>query len=328
MMFMTNRSPVALATFFDNSENEGTLLQGHCMLSLFGAHGINFNRNAAANHCPAITPSYYGYSQLSLSDPFSNVEQTVKHINENYSMLVVGSDEIWKCTHDEKKANSVIPHYPNHFFGHGIAIPKIAIAVTFGPYPFRDKPEHVRKAIADDLRQFDLIYVRDNQTLKELEAMKVESQILPDPTFAFNFHSEVDFQIDPNTCYDLKNGKIDGLIFDPISWFVLQGRMTSAIVYRMHSLLACIRGNTPCLILDRRVKTKEVVKTFKLPDSCFGNSIDLVKKEWPYDFVSKTVERHQLKWESVMQDIDKRYGLYEKIHDSQYRRPGSVLSSR
>lgn len=315
---------IAVATIFDNTENMGAMLQGHCLLVMLGGHGIYFNRFNAADSLKTIEKFR---NQLNLSPPLTQHAETAAYINDHCDVLVVGSDEIWKLENSMHASNPYLFPFPNHLFGCDIDVPKIALAATCGSQPFHVQPANIQQQIQKSLARFDMIYVRDNVTAGELERLEVNHRgFLPDPTFAFNFMAPP-VAIDPNRCYDLVKGVIDTQALDPISWFAAHAQMSSAVVYRMHSLIACLRGNTPCLIRDRRSKTKELAQRFGLPESCWGDSIQRVKEQWRYDEISRISEDYQRRWANLLTELDERYRLHERSHNAARWRPGSTLSA-
>ncbi|MCA9091162.1 MAG: polysaccharide pyruvyl transferase family protein [Planctomycetaceae bacterium] len=313
---------IGVATIFDNLDNEGALLQGHCMLTLMGAQGVLFDRNLSGSR-----PGCALFRQtLNLSPRFTHLDDVARHINATYSLLVVGSDEVWKIAAAPGGNRFLFP-FPNHLVGADIDIPRVALAASSGSVNFGRLSSAVLDRLREHLLRFDLIYVRDAKTARNLRRLEIPiAGELPDPTFAFQF-SAPPLGLDPDRCYELPKGRIEQRSHDPITWLVAHAEMSSAIVHRMHSLISCLRGNTPCLIRDRRSKTRSLAKAFGLPESCWGDSITRVKDEWPSDRIEATNERYQQKWKSVFTELEQRYRLAAGSDDTSGRRPGATLAA-
>ncbi|EMI19113.1 hypothetical protein RMSM_03963 [Rhodopirellula maiorica SM1] len=313
---------IGLATIFDNQANEGALLQGYCLLKMLGGKGILFERRLEAE---TRSGSSGFQSDLPLSQPYSEFADIAAHVNSNYSHLFVGSDEVWKFSHSGFKYPYLFT-FPNHFFGDRIEIPLIALAVSSGPTSFTSCPAALQSEIQRLLIRFDLIYVRDRHTANNLRQLHIDfAGILPDPTFAYHFQAPA-IGLDADVCFDLVDGEIDNQQLDPISWFAAHREMSSAVVYRTHSLLACIRGGTPCLIRDRRRKSREIVADFDLPEACWGHSIQRVREQWPYDEIAQKCDDHMNQWKAVCNELDQRYQLSHRPHDTENWRPGATIT--
>ncbi len=281
---------VCVLTILDNLGNRGSLVQAAAMLKLFAAQGVIWRRPQVweAHHSTSSIANRRFYEQLSKSPVFSELTEAVDYINRNFDLAVIGSDELWKA--GEPGSPYSIP-YPNPYWGSGIRIPKIALAVSTGCADFAAYSKEIRDQMAADLKSFDMIYVRDRKSARDMESLGVTPDgVLPDPTFA------IDFKPTRN---------IPRSELGPAEWFASFANLDYCRLERMHGLLACIRGGTPCSSYDTREKSRELVENFQLPE---GDE-EHIKACWPY---SDNVERclaYRKQWYQLIEKIWMQYHL-------------------
>lgn len=86
----------------------------------------------------------------------SNYEEVYAYINDNYDVLVVGSDAVW---------NFVLRGYPNPYFPDSrVTVHKLSYAASCYGMDFLKCAEDTRKSIACVFDDFDFIGVRDTAT--------------------------------------------------------------------------------------------------------------------------------------------------------------------
>jgi hypothetical protein len=243
---------IGIATIIDNA-NPGSWLQAAGMLRLCGPEAVLVWFDRGLNEpLPAILERFRG--TLAISPRFESSSAAAEWINANCSVLVVGSDECWKFG---SKPNEL--HFPNHYYGAGVHVPLLAIAVSVGRtrYPDCHKP-YLREA----LQRFRVIYTRDRATRNECDRLGVRvAGRLPDPTFVF---------------------RLDELP----QWFLAHAESS---VIGMHRVIACLRTGTPCVVHDKRPKTQELCRDFGLPTG----KLDAVTRRWPYRAIEDQCERYR-----------------------------------
>lgn len=289
---------LALATIVDDRWNEGALLQSWCMLRLTGSTAVWWDRGHEGGK-----PGIARFRQrLKLSPKFDTPEAAVEWINTHSRAVIVGSDEVLNFG-----SPPLFPG-PNYYFGCGLTVPCVALAVCAGSMSFARLPLVTQQEIRNGLRRFSAIYVRDRFTAAELGSLGVPIDgFLPDPTFAFDFETPNPIGLNPEAVYALAgDGSIPGHDLEPPEWFRAFSEMGGAVVDRMHALLACLRGGTPCLLTPRarsRAKVMEVVEDFGLPPEMFGSDLAAVKRRWPYDSIARRCEAYRESWRDASERI-------------------------
>lgn len=116
-----------------------------------------------------------------------NYLEIVDYLNDNYDILIVGSDAVW---------NWQIRPFPNvYFLGCRIKTRKLSYAASSYGQPFRDLTEDIKEEIKRSWRTFDYIGVRDIPTEHFV------SSLLPDITPLHN--------CDPTVFLDLSKLPVD-----------------------------------------------------------------------------------------------------------------------
>ncbi|NJO68991.1 MAG: glycosyltransferase [Bacteroidetes bacterium] len=202
--------------------------------------------------------------------------------------MIVGSDELWKAGYQDDPYS--IP-YPNPYWGSGIRIKKVALAVSTGSVNFLLYPEQTRLQMRNDLLSFDQIYVRDRKSANDLETLGIQvNGLLPDPTFAIDFEETEKLPTDD---------------VNPEEWFSSFSNLDFVRTDRMHKLLACLRGGTPCLSYDKREKSLELKMEFGLPDGSESH----IKENWPYEFIAKKCQNYREQWITILKILQEKYGI-------------------
>jgi hypothetical protein len=205
------------------------------MRKLFNAQGILYCRSGREIDFRDRRSTFlraWRDNNIELSPKFTNIHDMTAYVNENFDMMVVGSDEVWRSN--------------TAFFGEGVRIPKYAVAVSSGG-------SDIHKSRVSCLNEFVEIWTRDRHTKQYIERLGVAvNGVMPDPTFAFHFD------------------KYDGLPTDaditPSQWFSSFANLTLPTVHSMHEALACVRGGVSCIVNDNRTKTRELVHDFRLDE--------------------------------------------------------------
>jgi len=279
---------ICVLTILDNLNNRGSLVQASAMLKVFQAEGIVWKREKVwqkwSQNCDKTTQQYY--DSLNIRKAFSDYKEAATYINTNYDVMIVGSDELWKSG-DPEGAFSI--PYPNPFWGTGINIKKIALAVSTGSVDYLSYPEETRQRMHSDLSDFELIYVRDRKSAVDLEKIGVQVDgLIPDPTFAIDFEPTDKLPTDD---------------VNPEEWFSSFSNLDFLRHERMHKLLACLRGGTPCQSYDEREKSMELRKDFSLPDGDESN----IRENWPYEAIAERCQNYREHWIELVNQLKEKY---------------------
>ena len=126
-----------------------------------------------------IESFFKAFKQLPLSAPFP-LQQPQQM--ERYDVVVVGSDEVWNPFHPWFSRCPV-------FFGEGLQTQRlIAYAASFGNFPCS---WDLDKALADKLRSFDQISVRDESSaILVKKAIATDADLVLDPCLQFDVAAE------------------------------------------------------------------------------------------------------------------------------------------
>jgi hypothetical protein len=102
--------------------------------------------------------------------------------NFKYDLLIVGSDEVWNYKNPMVGIDLT-------YFGKNIkATKKISYAVSFGT---ADKNIYELQEVVDLIKSFDRISVRDNNSFQIIKKLRLQSEIVLDPTFLFDFRHKI-----------------------------------------------------------------------------------------------------------------------------------------
>lgn len=281
---------VCVLTILDNLGNIGSLVQASSMLKVFKAEAVVWKReevwNSHISNCSESTLNYY--RSLNIKEEFTDYHKAAEYINKHYDIVIVGSDELWKAGNIDDTYS--IP-YPNPFWGSAITIKKFAFAVSTGSLNLDDYTELTKKNMKNDLSEFELIYVRDKKSQLDLKRLGIHVDgLIPDPTFAIDFKSTDKLPTDD---------------VNPEEWFASFANLNFLEHERMHKLLACIRGGTPCSSYDMRYKSKELKDFFDLPE---GTKHEIIKN-WPYEDISKKCQLYRKRWIEVLTIFRQNYNV-------------------
>jgi hypothetical protein len=134
-------------------------------------------------------------------------QTTFKFIRENYSAIVIGSDELWKLKYTKRcfglisEQNDLwCPAFPNVYWpDESIEIPKIAYAVSIGQTDWRTIPKKHITRMKRILSRYILLGIRDQRTMSFLKwldpVIASKAEWVPDPTFATDILSLVDKKV-------------------------------------------------------------------------------------------------------------------------------------
>lgn len=282
---------VCVLTILDNMGNNGSLVQATAMLKVLNADAIVWKRENVwkkhSSNVSNLTKEYY--NSLNIKQIFTDYSEAAKYINSHYDVAIIGSDELWKAGNPEDDYS--IP-YPNPYWGSGIKIKKFALAVSTGSLDLSQYTEQTISNMKKDLKDFELIYVRDKKSMLDLVELGVDiNGIIPDPSFAIDFEPTNKLPTD----YDIT----------PLEWFASFANLDFLEHERMHKLLACIRGGTPCYSYDQRYKSKELKDYFELPQ---GTKYEIIKN-WPYKSIAIKCQSYRKKWLDLLYQLKQVYGI-------------------
>jgi polysaccharide pyruvyl transferase WcaK-like protein len=234
---------------------------------------------------------------------FQGYNKIIEFLNsQNYDMLVVGSDVIWKIAE-----RSLLPKFPNvYWLSNQISAPKIAYAAS----AYQSDVNLVNKykgAIRDCLNAFNLIGVRDEFTMNLVKKCDINSDIpvlkIQDPTFLYGIkktnvdriltNSGIDldkpilgiliygndkfsksirdyfkskgYQIIALSMYNLYADLNLGHLLDPFEWAEIFKYLTFCITDRFHGTIFCLKNKTPFTCIEPRpLKSTNESKLYSL----------------------------------------------------------------
>jgi hypothetical protein len=222
---------------------------------------------------------------------------------QNYDMLVVGADEVWKL--EWGKYSKAFPNV--YWLSQDLPGIKIALSASANLLSYRNRTSEQLRRMGDKLQAFDMLSVRDKHTKEFLEYLNIDScKVMKtcDPAIAYDEFPNIDLsrklkQLGIDTKRPLLGVRIpkkkQNLIFDDCTRFRKEGYQ---IISFMH----------PCKFADINIGGKlspfEWVSLFKYLDFCISNSyhslIFSIKNNVPIKVI----------------DFDMAYGSIEsKTHD-------------
>ena len=203
------RDRVGILTFH-SAFNEGSILQSFCLNQLLQQ---KLNRSVEIiDHNYQSRIDFYGspnqnertkalhefINQLPLSHKafVDNDSTTFDYIDNHYSALFIGSDEIWKVNYPSKR---LYPPFPNVYWpNQRLRIPKISYAACIGDTNWEKLPDSFLNHMKESIESFNLLSVRDNRTLEFLKWLKIENSnevsIIPDPVLSFDLIPYIDLR--------------------------------------------------------------------------------------------------------------------------------------
>lgn len=227
----------------------------------------------------------------------------VKFLNsQNYNMLVVGSDAIWKVAD-----SPLLIKFPNaYWLSNQISAKKIAYAVSAYQSDLTLVSKH-KDAISDCLNAFDIIGVRDEFTLDMVKNCDINNDVpilkIPDPTFLYKIKkTNVDailtdlgidldkpilgilihnedvlsksirdyfksngYQIVALSMYNPYADLNLGHILDPFEWAEIFKYLTFCITDRFHGTIFCLKNKTPFISVEQKhIKSTKDSKIYSL----------------------------------------------------------------
>ena len=190
---------------FHNNENRGSILQAYCLKESLedliegaDAEVIDYRtisheilRIASKNPIEVIkniksrSRTEKEFSKLNILSKnrkiTNNYQKAVNFLSEqNYDMIIVGSDTIWKI--DKKK--SLNRPFPNvYFLDESIDAIKVSYAASANKTYLEELKDSERRLFENKIKSFDKISVRDNYTEKILNKIGIKDfKRVPDPT--------------------------------------------------------------------------------------------------------------------------------------------------
>ena len=267
---------------FHNAINEGAILQCVCLSKLIETH-LGVKPWVLDYESPQRKPAYAAHpyrkqfldfvaSHVDLSPHFDDDKKAAEWVNNEASVAIFGSDEIWKWL-----VGPGDPRYyatpPNIYLGHRINIKKAAYAVSIGCSDAARSPSCVRELIGN----FDLISVRDYKTRDFVNSFARTETVLPDPVFGVDFAEAfpgsveaVAAKIDRNKVfladpYFFPAAKCSpdqimktGMLI-PSEWAAVHGMARLVVTDRFHGTVMCMKSGTPCRIVNPRNKINELL---------------------------------------------------------------------
>jgi hypothetical protein len=124
-------------------------------------------------------------SSLKLID---SLEEGIEYINQqNYDVVITGSDEVWKT-------NNELPLPNIYWLPNSLNCKKISYAASANRTPYGLYPEEVKKKLREYLEDYICVSVRDEHTKMLISTMTDQDiHIVSDPTFLINF-PEIDIE--------------------------------------------------------------------------------------------------------------------------------------
>ena len=111
---------------------------------------------------------------LNLSDSYTL--DTINKSNDVYDIFITGSDQVWNLSCSGNDYN----YFLN--FANKDKV-KISYAASMGIYEFK---EDERKKLHEILNSFDMISIRENNSLRQFDFIDKEIRVVPDPVFLLN----------------------------------------------------------------------------------------------------------------------------------------------
>lgn len=243
-----------------------------------------------------------------------SIEQCINTLNKG-KLAIFGSDQIWRFHfHQGRQVGGLDVPIPNIYFcPTRVTSPSIAFAAATGDRNWAEIPADIVRAIKTRLKRLSIVTVRDKHTQNFLRYLDIGSQLLPDPLFCeVDIYPDYDvsskyklppkFSViaDPDKPYTSFKSefpiiKLFELPLSPPEWFALVRDAQSCVTSRMHGLIACLLGNTPCQLVDERPKTLELAETFQLD------------KGWDYSRISDKISEYRERHRSFRQLLNETF---------------------
>ena len=341
--------------------NYGAMLQALATAKLFGGVVVDCRYRPKARkyagafrHQPHLLE--FLENELPLTDEQFLIEHgdhrpVWRHIERNFDLLVCGSDELWKLDyggrpslrqtlagllrhpirtvwHSElRQDNAYSTPFPNLYWPDA-STPTVGFAGSVGEVDTAQIPRRHRRLMADRLRGFALVGVRDRKTAEFfgelLDGSGPPVVTVPDPVFTYEPPQRVRVTesaaakiaaagADPHAPFiarhlmrpqrsaeraeracvgvDLPVVDLPKLPLTPPEWFAALGLARGAVVDAMHPLISCLCHDVPCLSLDWRTKSAELRHAFGIDDH---ETLHDALERWPTDVGDRVAERRKL----------------------------------
>lgn len=316
--------------------NRGAVLQAYALSKLLGAEivdhryktkqelyaGLSDVNTATRNFIAETLPlSSASFSANNFCDT-----HTEGYIETHYDAVVCGSDEIWKFDYTSRPSclqyartllgdpRNTLWHYaasqrnawstpfPNVYWTKA-RVQRISFAASIGHSDVSTVPEAHCRLMAERLRGFSLIGVRDHATKRFIERIAPDvisrTHLVPDPVFTLegeeldslrwtgrvrdklsnagvnvskqlaftHFHQQIDHRT-VSERFGLEDFEIVDLKkcdLTPLEWYVAISLCHCGVTDAMHPLIISLCCNVPCISIDPRNKSEELRCDFGLP---------------------------------------------------------------
>lgn len=118
--------------------------------------------------------------------------KAIRFIGDEYSAIVVGSDEVWKSICD---GDRIIRPFPNiYWLSPNLDCKKVAMAASANRCDYNKISKRNKKVGRKLLQEFDFIGVRDQHTVEFVRSLGVKKEVqkVPDPAFSFDLTKDYD----------------------------------------------------------------------------------------------------------------------------------------
>lgn len=182
-------------------------------------------------------------------------EELFQYINENYDLVVAGSDAIW---------NYNLRGFPNpYFLSTGISIPKLSYAASCYGMLYENIPETQRKEIGGILNSYNFLGVRDDEAARfaQYTGCSLPAVHTCDPTVFLDVHAL------------------------PVDVSSLESKMRSRGFSFDRETIGVMGGNRMCRMVRRLYGKKYQIAALHTPSIYADASLnDLTPYEWAYVF--------------------------------------------
>ena len=176
---------------FAGHMNHGANLTAYALQHLFnkwGHHAQNLHLHSTPFDRKIPQFARFADDNIMLSTTCAAGECGMQNFNKEYDVFIVGSDQVWR----EAEGNTSYwkwktPHYACYHLA--FAQPgkrRIAVASSFGNEEY-NPPENIRASIAQELKRFAAVSVREHSAIKTVKSISgLDAQLLIDPVFYIN----------------------------------------------------------------------------------------------------------------------------------------------
>ncbi len=239
----------ALLTLF-KSTNFGTVAQASALARATSSTVVNYVdekrlKYYRARRSESVEAFVTWNTEFKLTKKLRSSEEIVRHLNEHYDRVIVGSDELLKFR-TAKHRGVFLQDFPTAFWlPRTVNIRKVLYAASIGPIHYGDvAPQHLKQAV-EMLEDFEYLSVRDQHTWDFIRhsspvlARRVE--LVPDPTWLYW----------PRVLFETP----------------LQFMKTTGVANSFHNLTThLMRCHKVDRVSDSRPKTTELASDFRISD--------------------------------------------------------------